>query len=197
MTGKTAVLLLCAALSLSLPVRSEEEKHFDGFYLGAEVGVKLKDTIDFAGETFTNTEDRYMGGVLGWRRQKDNGFVWGLEGSYGDTDAFQNQFFAMGLSGARIRDIWSVTGHVGLALGPGRRNLLLVGGGYAHMRAGFDLMANGERFTPGEPGGGYRLLVGYEHAVLNRLNLRLQTSYSNFPNRVNTWIVTTGLVYRF
>ncbi len=190
-------LLFAMVLEPAVSAQETTEKYFDGFYVGAEIGIKLKSTIDFLDETLPNTEDRYLGGVLGWRQQNDDGFVWGVEGSYGDTDAFQHQFFAGGLSGAFIRDIWSATGHMGLALGPGRRNLLFVGGGYANMRAGFDAIVDGVRFTPSEPGGGYRVLAGYEHAIFNRLNLRLQTNYSNFPNQVATWITSAGLTYRF
>ena len=174
-----------------------QEKHFDGFYIAVDTGIRSAKTIDHAGEQFRTGNKLYYAGAVGWRKQSDEDWVFGLEGTFGDIQGFQHQFFANGLSTARVRNVWSANGYIGRVFGKKKRNLILAGGGYASMRAGFNAVFNGAVFRPSEPGGGYRAFFGYERALFRSIHLRLQGSYFDFGNQVDTFIGTAGLSVNF
>lgn len=186
------VLVTCCAVSVHA-----QDRHFDGFYLAADIGNRTSHSNIVAQEEIRIGGALYYGGAVGWRTQSSSNFVWGAEATFGDIDGFQNQNFAGALNTARVRNLWSANAYLGRAFGANGRNLVLAGVGYASMRAGFNAVANSQVFTPSEPGGGYRLLVGYERALFSSVNLRLQGSYANFANSVETKIATAGFSYNF
>lgn len=191
-------LLLLSILSATFAAPAQaQEKQFDGIYIAADIGHRSAHSNLAGDEDIRIGSALYYGGAVGWRTQSATNWVWGAEATFGDIDGFQNQAFAGGLNTARVRNVWSANAYIGRVFGPKGRNLISAGGGYASMRAGFNLMANELTFSPSDPGGGYRMFVGYERALFSGINLRLHGSYANFANSVETKIATAGFSYNF
>jgi len=121
--------ILTAAVSVALfacatTAQADDDKHFDGLYLGASVGY-----LDL-GDSGVSYE-----GFLGFRKQSDSGVVFGVEGTFGSADI------------GFLDNIWSVNGTLGMAVGEEKRGLVFVSGGYAEAKASaFGFSATGGGF---------------------------------------------------
>lgn len=155
-TMKQYIKSACIAASalISVSINADDEKHFNGVYIGAEGGY-----LDLAG-----IEDGGIAynGLLGIRTQMDNGLVLGLEGTFGSADI---EF---------LDHVWSVSGTLGMAVGAEKRGLLYIGGGYAKAKAsGFGFTVTGDD---------YAVKAGYEHALNDTLSIRAQASTFAFDD---------------
>jgi len=116
----SAALFACAGT-----VQADDDKHFDGLYLGGSAGY-----LDLG-----NSGISYEG-FLGFRKQSDSGVVFGAEGTFGSADI---DF---------LDNIWSVNGTLGMVVGEEKRGLLFVSAGYAEAKAtafGFSNTGDGFR----------------------------------------------------
>ena len=120
MTAAASVALFACATT----AQADDDKHFDGLYLGGSVGY-----LDLG-----NSGVSYEG-FLGYRKQSDSGVVFGVEGTFGSADI------------AFLDNIWSVNGTLGMVVGEEKRSLLFVGAGYAEAKASaFGFSNTGDAF---------------------------------------------------
>jgi opacity protein-like surface antigen len=169
------VLLLIFTIS-SLCSAQSADKHFQGPYVGADVG------IDDSG-------DVYYGGTFGLRSQGDNNMVFGIEGTFGDLTTSQTN----GNTRLRVRYAWSATGVLGYAFGSENRNLIFTNLGYGETNVGLrqGTVSASESFS------GFRVGLGYERAITDNISVRLQGTYQDVGNIGNLIIGTIGASYRF
>ena len=157
MKNKYVFAAVAASLSVSFSAQAEDEKYFNGGYVGGELGY-----VDLSG----GDSGIYYGGTAGVRTQMDSGLVLGIEGTFGGADV---DF---------LDHIWSASGTVGMVVGAQERGLLYVGGGYAEAKAsGFGISVTGDE---------YMVKAGYEHALGKSLSLRGQVSTYGFDDVATT-----------
>lgn len=160
-----------AALALTTTVTAQEEKHFDGGYVGVEAGY-----LD-SGDGFNGL---YYGTTLGFRKQTDSDVVFGIEGNLGKSNIDVGSFDNV------VDSQWSLHGTAGWAFGAEKRDLFSVGVGYVKV----NVSAGGSSAS----GDGVSSFVGYERALSKNISLRFRvTSYDAF----DTFIGTGGLSLRF
>lgn len=179
MKNTTITTAIAATLLFSGAAFAQDTKHFDGLYGGIEAGV------DWTKLATDVKRDRslYYGGVIGLRTQMDNGFVFGAEGTFGDS-AYNNR--ALGIT---TDYEWSTSLLLGSTFGDGA-NLLYGKAGYVQTR--FD-PAVGNSFNDG----GWRFGGGYERALNDNLSLRLSGDYTTYGNDVGQWQSKAGLLVKF
>lgn len=147
----------CFLLTVTSTVSAQDNKHFDGFFLGLDAGyLKADGGVDGAVANFFG----------GYRVQTDDNFVFGIEGTYGGTDIdfIDNQ--------------WTLNGSVGWAYGTDNRNLFSVGGGYVEVNAsgpGFNIT-----------GDGYTAFTSYERALGDNWSFRLKATTYEFDTFIGT-----------
>lgn len=168
---KKLIAASAGLLALTTTATAQEEKHFDGGYLGAETGYL---------DSGDGINGLYYGATLGFRKQTDSNLVYGIEGNLGKA----NVDFA-GFNNI-IDNQWSTMGIVGWVFGNESRDLVSVGVGYASV----EVSAAGASAT----GDGVSSFIGYERAIGSNLSFRMRvTSYDAF----DTFIGTGGLSFRF
>ena len=168
---KKLLMTSVAALALATTATAQEEKHFDGGYVGAEAGY-----LD-SGDGFNGL---YYGTTLGFRRQNDSNYVFGVEGNLGKTNIDIGSFDNI------VDSQWSIHGTAGWVFGAEKRDLFSVGVGYAKVN-----VSAGGSSTSGD---GVSSFVGYERALGKNIALRFRvTSYDTFE----TFIGTGGVSLRF
>ncbi|WP_262690867.1 porin family protein [Kordiimonas aestuarii] len=154
---------IAATLLVAGAANAQDEKHFDGFYLGGEFGHTISDGAD----------DIYYGAVGGYRKQLDNNFVVGVEGTFGTADI------------TYLDHIWTVNGTVGYAFGAEKRDLIFGGVGYVKAKAS----AAGYSVT----GDDISFIAGYERAVGDNVSLRVKANvYGD-----DTVVPSVGVAFRF
>lgn len=170
---KLVLKSLGTLLLASTCLHAEEGNNFNGTYLGADIGIE-------------DGGDLYYGGHLGYRHRTNNNLVFGAEGSFGDfSSSLETASFS-----SSIDHTWSATAHVGFVVD--KNNLFYVGAGYQEVRAsisGLGLNASGSS-------GGVRGLVGYERAIYDGLNVRLQGSFNDVDG-ADVYVFTSGLSLSF
>ncbi len=142
LTATVAATLLFAGAANA----QDDNKHFDGFFLGGEVGHTVG-----AGD-----DDIYYGAVGGFRKQLDNDIVIGVEGTFGTAEI---QY---------LDHIWTANATVGYAFGQDKRSLVFGGVGYVEAKAS----AAGFSVT----GDDWSFVAGYERAMGNNLSLRVKAN---------------------
>lgn len=178
---KTMATTAVALLMLAVPAHAQDGSPFTGLYGGVEAGV------DWTKLANDNKRDRsvYYGGVLGYRAELDNGFVMGLEGTFGDS-GYNNR--ALGL---KADYEWSASLTLGSTFGDGG-NLIYGKAGY--VQTSFDPQGTeGDSFKDG----GWRFGGGYERALNDRLSFRLGGDYTTYGNDNGQWQAKGGLLLRF
>lgn len=169
------------AATAATPAMSQDNNPFTGIYGGVEAGV---DWTKLAGD---NKRDRslYYGGVLGVRNQLDNGLVFGIEGTFGDS-GYHNR-----AEGLRADYEWSTSLTLGTTFGDGG-NLLYGKAGY--VQTSFDPQGTeDDSFTDG----GWRFGGGFERALNDRVSLRLGGDYTTYGNDKEQWQAKGGLLLKF
>lgn len=159
-----------ALVALSTSAFAQDQKHFDGGFVGAEIGY-----LD-AGDGFNGL---YYGANGGYRVQTDSNLVYGLEGTFGTTEVD-----VFGINDV-IDHQWSANATVGWAFGAEKRDLFSLGVGYANVK----VSALGQSAT----GDGVAGLVSYERAIGNNLSFRVKATTYEF----DTFIGTAGFALRF
>ena len=108
-----------AALALSTTATAQDEKHFDGAYIGAETGYQ---------DSGNGLNGLYYGATLGFRKQTNSDLVYGIEGNFGKADVDVAGFNNI------IDNQWSIHGTVGWAFGAEKRDLFTLGAGYVGVK---------------------------------------------------------------
>lgn len=165
-------------LTLSSIAGAQETRHFNGPFLGGEIGYLSEDN-DFDG--------LYYGVNGGIRVQTRGNVVYGIEGSYGksDVDVVEfGDFSAFPLDDV-VDDQWSLFGTVGYVFGAKKRDLVYGGLGYAKI----DAFA----FSVPVPDNGVAGLVAYERAIGSNMFARAKVTTYEFE----TYIGTIGFGLRF
>lgn len=174
---KTAVAALAVAASATATLA--EDKHFDGAYLGADIGL-------------TDGGEFYYGANLGLRKQTESNMVFGVEGRFGDY-AVSETFNILGTPvEAGINYAWAAHGYVGWVFGEDKRNLFKVGGGYNE----FHVKATAGNVSDGASTGDFGAFIGYERASESNVNFRLQLDYLKIEDSHGGQL-TAGFNYQF
>lgn len=162
---------LIALAALPSNVSAQDSNHFDGAYVGGEVGYLGADN---------SVNGLYYGGSIGLRKQFDNDVVFGLEGNLGSSNADFGNFDNV------IDRQTSVMLTYGLAFGSVKRNLISVGVGYINTKVSFDGFSGSS--------GAVSSSVSYERALGSNLSARFRvTGYEGF----DAFNATGGLIFRF
>ena len=168
---KKYLLASVALAAFSTTAFAQDEKHFDGGYLGGEIGYQ---------DSGDGLNGVYYGATAGFRKQTDGGLVYGLEGNFGKADVDVG-----GVSNI-IDNQWSALGTVGWVFGNENRDMFSLGAGYVNVK----VSALGQSAT----GDGVASFAGYERAIGDNLSFRLRvTSYDAF----DTFIGSAGFGFRF
>lgn len=192
--NKIMTAAITATVLSTTAIAQQDDKKFDGAYVGAEIGV---DWLRFKSDTtsdlnITDNSERglYYGGILGFRTQYDNNLVLGLEGSFGDQDT---DFVAPG--GRLSTDYeWSASLILGQAFGSNGNNLIYGKAGYANLRGEFNPTTGN---TIHENDGGWRFGVGYERSLSESLSLRTGVDYTTYGDGLSQWQAKAGLLFKF
>ena len=155
-----------AALTLTFMISTAQaaDKKFDGFYLGAEAGYR-----DFSGSGNFDQDDFVYDGVIGYRKQMNNGWVLGLEGGSG------------------------IDASLGYAMGQNKDFLAFGFVGYSNAKV---TTTSGPTQTSTNFDG-IRFGVGGEYAVSKHISLRLTGTYTNFEGNFSATKATAGILFRF
>ena len=153
MNKLTLAAVSAALLACSATVQADEDKKFNGAYIGGSIGYL--DIADFEGGVAYE-------GFLGYRKQSDNGLVLGIEGTFGSADL------------EYLDNVWSVNGSLGWVVGEEGRGLMFVSGGYAEAKA--------SAFGFSDTNGSFRADIGYEHALGESLSLRVKATTFEFDD---------------
>jgi len=168
---KKILIAACALTAFSTTVFAQDAKHFDGGYIGGEIGYQ---------DSGSGLNGIYYGATAGFRKQTDGNFVYGIEGNLGKA----NIDFG-GVSNI-IDNQWSAMGTIGWVFGDENRDMFSLGAGYVRVKAS----ALGFSST----GDGISSFAGYERAIGDNLSFRLRvTSYDAF----DTFIGSAGFGFRF
>jgi hypothetical protein len=189
MTATFAAVVLTGAASAQ-----EDDKKFDGAYVGAEIGVAWLRFSDgaIANTAITDDSERglYYGGVLGFRTQYDSNLVLGIEGSFGDQDT---DFAAPGGTLSTEYE-WSASLILGQAFGDNGNNLIYGKAGYASLRGEFT-PTTGLELTDDD--GGWRFGVGYERSLSESISFRTGVDYTTYGDGLSQWQGKAGLLFKF
>jgi len=181
----TKTLITTAALMASVStatLAADDDKKFDGVYMGAEVGI---DWTKLATDA-SRDKSLYYGGVLGFRRQMDSGLVMGIEGTFGDT-GYKNE-----ATGAHANHEWSAGLTLGSAFGADGANLIY--GKAAFVRTRFDASSAADDSYNDD---GWRFGGGYERALNENVSFRLGADYTTYGKDKNGWAAKSGLLVKF
>jgi len=179
---KSKILIIAAlGTAIAFPATAQDDKPFSGLYGGVEAGV---DWTKVSGD-LKRDRSLYYGGVVGYRQQTDNGLVFGLEGTFGDSGYKNN---ALGL---KSEYEWSTSLTLGQTFGDGS-NLLFAKAGYA--QTAFNPIGTpDDTFTDG----GWRFGGGYERALSESVSFRLGGDYTTYGNDTGQWQAKGGLLLKF
>lgn len=150
-------LAIAGLMLSSVAATAQDDKPFDGFFVGAEGGylVGEGDVDGLAGNFFG-----------GYRKQLDNNLVVGVEGTFGTADV---DF---------LDHIWTVNGTVGWVVGNDNDALFSIGAGYAEAKAsGFGFSSMGSGFSG---------LASYEKALGDTWSFRVKTTTLDFESFIGT-----------
>ena len=180
-------MAMTATIAVSQGAAQADDKMFDGIFLGAEVGLSnLKATI----HSTEKTNDIYYGVAAGYRYQTDGGWLFGLEGNYGD-DAGNLRTSSHTFN---FNSNWRASLTAGKVFG-GNENFLLygklgVGGIKVHPSTG------GNDLTPIN----YEGMVagaGIEYAASDRISWRFETSRIKYDPTFTQWQQKAGVIIKF
>jgi len=176
----TTAALIASASAATLA--ADDDKKFDGAYVGVEAGIDWTKLAADAGRD----KSFYYGGVLGFRRQMDSGFVFGIEGTFGDT-GYQN-------NGTNADYEWTTGLTLGSAFGSDGANLIY--GKAAFVQTRFtDIGDSGNETSFNE--NGWRFGGGYERSLSDSTSFRLGADYTTYGNDKNGWATKAGLLVKF
>lgn len=151
---------VAALTTIASTASQADDKYYDGFFTAAEAGA-------------TDEGDFYYGGAIGYRRQTNSNFVYGVEGNFGDFD----------VNG--IDYSYAFNGFVGVAFGPSKKSLVVLGGGYTEVETDFG------------SNGGSTSFIGFEHALTDTLSLRARTNYIDYGSGSDGVLFTGGVSLNF
>ena len=163
---KKIILTAMTALTLATPTLAQDKKPFTGAYVGAEVGVM--------------DSEFYYGGLLGYRKQTNNDWVWGLEGNVGKYDIGDLE----GLDASLTE--YGASAIFGKAMGKG---LLFATGGVNILDA--------KVLNVSESDTGFKVGGGYEYKFNSRLSARAKGEYVNHGSGNDDIKGTFSIIFNF
>ncbi|NVJ71609.1 MAG: porin family protein [Alphaproteobacteria bacterium] len=165
-------------LASATTAQAQDEKHFDGAYLGGEIGYE-----DARG----GVDGVYLGALAGYRVQKDSDLVFGIEGTFGKTFT-DIEVIGDNFDGDYDHE-WSIMGTVGKAFGAEKRSLIFLGAGFAQQKVTISTTNFSDSLTAET----FAMALGYERAIGKNLSLRLRATTYEYKTVTGTF----GLGYRF
>ncbi|MBL4790787.1 MAG: hypothetical protein JKY60_17630 [Kordiimonadaceae bacterium] len=195
-TLASSVLILTSVAAIA---EDHANKKFDGFYTGLEIGVSSDNFISLLRQPPNRETSLYYGGLLGFRKQIEGGWVFGIEGTFGDTGFSNTGDFPSpvpidgidfdGIS-QTTRYEWSAGITVGKVFGADHSNLFFAKA--AHVRTGREFI-DINRFISS----GIRFGLGYEKAISKSLSLRITSEFTDQVGTATSWAAKSGLIFKF
>ena len=194
--NRTVTYLVASSLmSCSINLAAEQvvgtinhRKHFDGIYLGAQLGVDRISANINAGES--EDSDFNYEALLGYRYQTDNDWVIGIEGRFGDRNgelSDQNVEF-------KFDRLWRLLPTIGKTFGQNGNNLVYGKLGVGGIR--LDAKVNGTTLTS-QNFEGVVGAIGYERALSDKLSLHTELSYISYDPDFDHWQPMVGVLVKF
>lgn len=184
----TAALAAFAVFGSAATASAQDNKPFDGAYLGAEIGIFGSSDLTLSSSTQDGTEyGIYYGGMAGYRVQSDSDLVYGIEAAFGKSDVdftFIGDETDFDLENV-IDHQWHILGTVGWVTGSEGKSLFSLGLGYGEEKT--------SPFTTSFSDGGLATQVAFERAMSDNLSLRVKALSYGF----DSYFGTAGLVFRF
>lgn len=179
--------------------QKEQNKYFDGFYTGLELGAENIEPREFGSIFDPNTDDTslYYGLLFGYRMQMDNNWVFGVEGNFGDTT--RSQTFDIPVSGfgdegtKSTRHNWAALANIGRVFGEKSNHLVFARAGYTKLSERTVL----DTLDDNASDGGWRFGGGYEHALSSSISLRATGDYITYGDDRDGWSGKAGLLLKF
>jgi len=166
-----------------------EEKHFDGLYNGADIGV----AGDIGSEIgITGGSNYFYSAHVGIRRQTESNFVFGAEATFGDYSTSSSTPFLNYTVKSGIDYTWSLAGYMGYAFGNTKRNLLKVGAAYNTIHTFSKFSTNHDTRNIND----VRAFIGYERVLTGGWHLRTSLDYLK-ANSTDSAQASLGFAYQF
>lgn len=183
-------LFFCSSIYAADEVRlnGDDSKYFDGFYAGAQIGVDRMNA-NVNNNSQHDSSFNYEA-LAGYRHQFDNDWVIGVEAALGGRNGdIQNQELVIGFS-----NIWHASALLGKTFGTDKNNLVYGKLGVGGIEA--DLKVNGVTYGQQSFEGPVSTL-GYERTLSDRLNFRMEVSYSSYDRGLDQWQPKLGILVKF
>lgn len=201
MLNKTILSLSMLAVAAA-PAMAADEKPFDGFYLGGEIGYSDFSLDIDAGDAEVSFDDSGLvyGGFAGWRKQFNSGLVLGLEGRISKPDFDLTLTDGDDTATLSAKEQYGIDGVVGY-VPPALPNTLFYGkAGYTRARARAVLTGT-VNSSETDSGDAFRWGGGVEQALTQNISLRAQAIRTNYESvdgaDLNDWQMTGGLIFKF
>ncbi|UTW56600.1 outer membrane protein [Kordiimonas sp. SCSIO 12610] len=201
---RKALLIILASLTLNnsnIHAQDEiENRRFEGLYGGIEGGFDRTELFGAEDNTF------YYGLNLGYRLHSSRDWVFGIEGSFGDTNFNTRSRALFSPSGSPLLNTefqWSAALTIGKVFGDNNLIFAKVGtAGRQIERSATSLIngATGETFElPANTSHqqGYLLGLGYERAISKRISLKLSLDYLDFNFSSQQFQPKVGVNFKF
>lgn len=194
MTHTINRLTALAVWALMTPAAYAQDKQFDGLFLGGEVGASI---VDFGTD---GQSGLYYGGLVGFRIQTSNGWVYGIEGALADTDrSFDDDNNFGSIFSLDFKYQWSAAATLGKTFGSGGNNLVFAKLGYNRHKYDFDLpdaVSPPPEFPSSATRDGILIGLGYERALSRSANFRLGVDFADSDD-FQQWQPKASLIFRF
>jgi outer membrane immunogenic protein len=183
-----ALTVLSTSALFADDANHNEDKKFDGFYVGAQAGIDRMSARVHSDRQ--NDSGFIFEALIGYRFQFSNNLVVGIEGSVGDrAGSFSHHDLVL-----KFGKAWSVAASVGISFGVDKDNLI-----YGKLGVGgleVDAFAHGSRVDSQNFEGPVSTL-GYERSLSDRLSFRTEVSYSSYDPNLDQWQTKLGLSVKF
>ena len=169
---------------------SEEQYHFTGWAIGAGFSLGRISAEIHDGDGDVDDVGAGYAGLITWRYQRDNNWVFGVEGSLGDR---QGNLGDDTVSFEFDYD-WHWSGLAGKAFGAGKTQLL-----YAKLGVG-GIQVKGEVHGQGIPSHnfkGVRSAFGYERVLTEHIHVKTEVSYVSYDENFDQLQTTVSFLYTF
>lgn len=192
---RTKLWLTTMAMSTIMSATSfADDKLFDGLLVGGELGASF---VDFGQ---VHQSGLYYGGLIGYRKQTSDNWVYGIEGTLADT----NQSIEGSSSFGSIFELdfkyqWSAAATMGKTFGSNNTNLIFGKLGYNRYKYSFefpDQIVPPANIPSSQTQGGILLGVGYERSMNNSLSLRVGVDYADGED-LHQWQPKASVIIKF
>ncbi len=199
--NKYSAAAALAVATMAAPAFAQDDKPFDGFYLGAEAGYdRFKVDNEISGLIDTKDSSIYYGGIFGWREQTSSNLVYGIEGRFGDNTAKVKGTISDGMESVDLRVTNGRQIGVDAIIGTlvNENTLLFASGGYVNGKLTVKLEDNSiiGPLNLSDSDHGFRVGGGAEFRLNDQFNFRVTGHYQDVGSTSNLQVLA-GVILPF